>query len=152
MQTSKREWRALLTKLLSLFKNNVEVSVSPTRVELRCRDVFVSVPAQLYVTLGSGTPRLVAVGDRPLANEPSRAIDVFGPEDCGVPEWSREYRLVLFFRASLKMLHGAGPFAVRPRVQVRGASSVAPVLGPASAILLKSAILQAGAWACEVGD
>ncbi len=142
----------MLTKLLSLFKNNVEVTVSPTTVELRCRDVFVCVPAQLHVALGSEPPRLVGVGDRVQANEPSRAIDVFSPDDCGLPVWSREHRLVLFFGAALKMLRGAGPFIVRPRVLIRGVSSVAPGLGPGASTLLKSAMLHAGVSACEVGD
>jgi hypothetical protein len=138
--------------LLSLFKNNVEVTVSPTTVELRCGDTFVSVPAQLYVALGSEPPRLVGVGDRVQGNEPCRAIDLFGPDDGAVPAWSREHRLVLFFRVALKLLAGARPFAVRPRVQVRGVSSVAAALGAAPEVVVKSAMLRAGAWACEVGD
>jgi hypothetical protein len=102
--------------------------------------------------LESEPPRLVGVGDRVQANEPCRAIELFGPDDGGVPSWSREHQLVLFFRVALKLLGGAGPFAVRPRVQVRGVSSVAAVLGAAPEVVVKSAMLRAGAWACEVGE
>jgi len=142
----------LLTRLLSLFKNNVEVTVSPTTVELRCGDSFITLPAQLHVALGSEPPRLVGVGDRVRADEPSRAIALFGPDDRAVPVWSAEHRLALFFHAALKLLAGAGPFAVRPRVQVRGVSCVAGVLGAIPELVVKSAMLQAGAWTCEVVD
>ena len=141
-----------MTSLVGLFTNHVDVTVSPTIVEVRCRDLLISIPAKLHVTTNGEPPRVVGVGDQVQADIPSRPVAVFGPrEDVGL-NWSRERQLATFFAAALARLGDAGPFAIRPTVQIHGVSSVAGVLGAHADAVISSALELAGVWKSEVID
>jgi len=142
----------LLTFLKGLFTNVVEVTISPSTVELRCGDQFVSLPARLHVQTGSQPPKVVGIGDQVQGGTTSQPIELFAVGHRVVPGWSHEKLLEVFFRGALAMVGRSGHSVVRPCVRVHGVATVAGALGAQPEAVVKSAFLAIRAVACEVAD
>ncbi len=123
----------------------IVVDVAPTQVTfLDPGGAPVVLAPVVYLTPPGSRIKVLAVGTPPAAGVPAVAVHVFS--DDGPPTGVSKFDcLAALMTQALKTILGRSLFRTRPEVLVRGAETVAQILGPYHRDLLAAALRQGGA-------
>jgi hypothetical protein len=129
---------------------DIEIIVSVEAVSVSYRGRLERLKPVVYISKGKTNPVVLAVGDSNAPAEPHVQVDLFGSSasfpkalDKGI---ILEEFFVYIFRDLLRL--NALKLLIRPRVVLKGASSLDSILCGYQKALLRAAVIKAGAREC----
>jgi hypothetical protein len=137
--------------------DEVRLDLGPSLATFRWRDEHLSLVPTVYVTPRTGrlqrfllgSAALVSVGAAPANGTVAHEVRLFDPASEPPEGIGKADCLELFLRQALKRLFARSRFRIKPSVEVYGSRQVATALGGYQEVLLRKALLTAGASQVE---
>jgi hypothetical protein len=139
-----------LDLLARAFVPDLEIDVAPDQVYLQQGGQSLYLRPFVVLDASANEPRVLAVGEELSPTSATVRVDLFDPKSPTAPPERKFECLEAFFRFAIVKLRGRRAVLLRARVHVRGAERLSKVFGGYESVLLRQALLSAGARECII--
>ena len=139
-----------LDLLARAFVPDIEIEVARDQVYLQQGGRSLYLRPFVVLDASANNPRVLTVGEELASTSATVQVDIFDPKSPTVPPERKFECMEAFFRFAIAKLRGGRTVLLRPRVHVRGAERLSKVLGGYESVLLRQALLSAGARECII--
>ena len=141
---------AFLDLLARAFVPELEIEVAPDQVYLQQGGKSLYLQPFVVLDASANEPRVLSVGEEPPATSATVRVDIFDPKSPASPAERKFECLEAFFRFAIVKLRGGRTALLRPRVHLRGAERLSNAFGGYETVVLRQALLRAGARECLI--
>ncbi len=125
--------------------SDVIITIEPDLVNLRRKELDVSIKTVVFLSFDEKKPKVIGVGDELSSSAANRRVDLFKQNSWIQVYPSKKEILIAFFKHCIRKVHKDAKTIVRPKVIVKGSETLEGFLCGYQQDLLKDALTESGA-------